>query len=306
MNKDRKPQISVVMAVYNGGEFIKDSIESILQQTFDDFEFIIINDGSTDDSGDILGEYSRRDQRIQLVHQANSGLAKALNRGIGMARGKYITRQDCDDISYPQRLARQFEFLENNRTLSVCFAWTKIIDESLNEIGEFTYSIKPSKIHRTLIKGKNIYAHGSVMARKQDIINISGYDEQMVIGQDYELWLRLIRNGYKIGAVNDFLYKWRLIPESISITKYRLQKKFICIALEKNKFTMRHNIKTNRLCKNPILHYYQNIFFRNQYRLLLLKNTVKLFKNRELSGKELFKCVAAFIPISYKWLFRVM
>jgi len=306
INKSMKPLVSVIMAVYNGRKFLQDSIESILCQQFKNFEFIIINDGSTDGSADVLKRYSDQDKRVRLIHQANAGLTTSLNRGIALAQGKYIARQDCGDISNRERLARQFEFLENHPTLSACFTWTKIIDELSNEIGEFVYSTKPERIQKTLINGKNIYAHGSVMAKRQDVINAGGYDEQMPVSQDYELWLRFMRKSYAIGAVSDFLYRWRLLPESISIAKNTLQKDFLAVALKKNKFSVPPHLKINDISGNHLLHYYQNIFFRGQYRLLLLRNTIDLFKSKELTAKELFKCIAGLNPVSYKWIFKLL
>src|SRR6266849_5646808 len=111
--------ISVVMAVYNSAAVVGEAIESVLDQTFGDFEFIIIDDGSTDSSGEILREYARRDGRINLYAQGNSGLIASLNRGCRLAKGRYIARMDADDISLPTRLEKQFRYLEAHPEVGV-------------------------------------------------------------------------------------------------------------------------------------------------------------------------------------------
>ena len=105
------PAVSVVMSCYNASRFLAEAIESILRQTFTDFEFIIIDDGSTDDTLDIIRTYAQTDPRIVVIEKANTGLADSLNVGIGAARGEWIARQDADDVSFPDRLFHQIEFL---------------------------------------------------------------------------------------------------------------------------------------------------------------------------------------------------
>ena len=111
------PKISVVMAVYNGEKYLREAIDSILNQTFKDFEFIIVNDGSTDRTREILESFI--DPRIVLIHQEHMGLTKSLNRGIALAKGKYIARQDADDISMAERLEKQFNFLESHENVAL-------------------------------------------------------------------------------------------------------------------------------------------------------------------------------------------
>lgn len=124
------PLISVVMAVYNGADYLVPAIDSILQQTYSHFEFIIINDGSTDDTTKILQHYEQLDERIKVYAQANQGLPISLNRGIRLARGKYIARMDADDISLPERFAKQVEFMESHPEVGVCGTQIKMIGEN--------------------------------------------------------------------------------------------------------------------------------------------------------------------------------
>ncbi len=122
-------KLSVIMPVYNGQDFVSKAIESILGQTFSDFEFIIINDGSTDRTLKILESYQKKDKRIVLLNQENKGIAKSLNRGIAKAKGDYIARQDADDISFPDRLRNQVEFLDNNKDVGFLGCSCEMIDE---------------------------------------------------------------------------------------------------------------------------------------------------------------------------------
>ena len=122
-----KPCVSVVMSVYNGSVHLAKSVESILPQEGVDFEFIIVNDGSSDGSGEILESYARRDKRIRVIEQENTGLTKALIRGCKEARGKYIARQDVDDISMPGRLKALEEILDCNKDMVLAFSWTNCV-----------------------------------------------------------------------------------------------------------------------------------------------------------------------------------
>src|SRR6266480_6486765 len=124
------PPISVVMPVYNSAGVVAEAVESILQQTFRDFEFIIVDDGSTDDTGEILHEYAQLDKRIRLYSQENSGLIEALNRYCRVAAGKYIARMDADDISLPARLEKQFRFMETHPEVGVLGTWIQDVDEN--------------------------------------------------------------------------------------------------------------------------------------------------------------------------------
>ena len=117
------PLVSVVMSVYNGEKFLRESVESILSQTFKDFEFIIINDGSKDQTEKILNEYESLDTRIILVNQKNEGLTKALARGCKLAKGKYIARQDVDDVSTPKRIEKQVDYLSNHQENVLIGTW---------------------------------------------------------------------------------------------------------------------------------------------------------------------------------------
>ncbi|HAS7841575.1 TPA: glycosyltransferase family 2 protein, partial [Vibrio cholerae] len=125
------PKISVVMSVYNGEKYLGEAIDSILKQTFSDFEFIIINDGSTDKTLEIIKSYMKKDDRIVLVSRENKGLIVSLNEGLDLAKGQYIARMDADDISIKSRFEKQIEFLDSNPDIGVCGTWVEVFGENI-------------------------------------------------------------------------------------------------------------------------------------------------------------------------------
>jgi len=186
--------------VYNGGIFVQRAIDSILNQSFTDFELIILNDGSTDNTKEILD--SLTDRRVRAVHKKNEGLGKTLNKGIQMACGEFIARMDADDIAHPDRLKMQVEFLQKNPDISVVGTATKVIytdgDEKVRR-----RPLSPVEVKKHAIKICPV-AHPSVMMRKDSILAVGGYDENYdsslgkSAGVDYHLWIRVIAKGYKI------------------------------------------------------------------------------------------------------------
>ncbi len=225
-----KPSVSVVMSVYNGAEHIEKSVESILVQEGVDFEFIIVDDGSTDESGGILEAFARRDNRIHVIEQENAGLTKALIRGCKEARGKYIARQDVDDVSMTGRLKALEEILDRNEDMVLAFSWTNCIAPD----GEIVRHINTSDdIEETTRKLREemigIPAHGSVMFRKDAYNQVGGYNKEFYYAQDCDLWLRMAWEG-KIGCVKECLYNLCLSPESISSSRRVIQGQFTRLA----------------------------------------------------------------------------
>lgn len=218
-----KPTISVIMSVFNGKEFLNEAIESILNQTYKNFEFIIMNDGSEDGSLEIIKEYQERDSRIVIINQENMGLTKSLNRGIEQSRGKYIARQDADDISYLDRFEKQLKFIDNKNDCMVCSSNYEVI----NNLGEIISSrIQATKkfIWIYFLLGNQV-AHGTVLIDKNIFKEIGYYDERLCCSQDYDLWMRALNyNKYCISFVDSILYKYRDHESNISNTRTLKQK----------------------------------------------------------------------------------
>ena len=188
-----KVEISVVMSVYNSEKWLKECIYSILNQTFTDFEFIIINDGSQDRSQSILQSYANQDKRIKLFNQENQGLTISLNKAISLSSGKYIARIDADDISLPDRLKKQYEILESNSDTGLSYTSYFEIDKCGKKIKKVKAINNFNTIKNNLSKGVNNIAHSSVMFRKSIFVMLNGYREKFKKSQDIDLWLRMMK-----------------------------------------------------------------------------------------------------------------
>ena len=221
----KNPKVTVLMSVYNGEKYLNEAIDSILGQTFKDFEFLIVNDGSTDKTAEILESYN--DPRIKIINnRKNIGLTKSLNIGLRVAKGEYIARQDADDISMPERLKKEVEFLEKHRDYAVVGTFLKILNEDSEIIFTLEKPIEDTNI-REFLKKDNCIAHGSVMIRKTYLLNVGlYYNEFIEESQDYELWLR-ISEKYKMYNIPEYLYMWRNHNENISIKHRNEQKHFV-------------------------------------------------------------------------------
>ena len=208
--------ISVIMSVFNGEIYLRESIESILNQDFSDFEFIIVNDKSTDNSLEIIKEYEYLDMRIKLINnKKNIGLTKSLNIALKEAKGKYIARQDADDISLPQRLSKEYSYLKKNPNIILIGTSVNRIDEKGNRIDTVLCTKKPTFDD---ILEKNRFKHGSVLFRKNIVYKLGGYNELFRYVQDYELWLRIAQK-YEVMNLSEPLYNLRIHNESIGAIK---------------------------------------------------------------------------------------
>jgi len=186
------PQVSVILPVYNGEEYISESIDSILTQTFQNFELILIDDGSTDKTSEILNSYKYRDNRISLISRDNRGLIYSLNEGIDKSSGRYIARMDADDISHKDRLNNQFEFMEENKDIGVLGSDIQIINHQ-GELGKVYHFPEQHQLIIWAMLFLCPIAHPTVMMRRHLVINAGKYSENAKHAEDYELWHRLYR-----------------------------------------------------------------------------------------------------------------
>ena len=190
MNLIDIPLVSVVMSVYNGERYLDECMQSILQQTFTNFEFIVINDGSSDKSLEILKKYEQKDNRISIMNQENVGLSVSLNRGITLAKGKYIARMDADDISYPARFEEQVKLLENDMKCIICGAQADIIDKGGQKIYSTNLAARWEDIKEAL--PSNPFMHFLTMFRKEQYIIAGGYNEKIKHHfEDVLLWNKM-------------------------------------------------------------------------------------------------------------------
>lgn len=224
------PKVSVIMPVYNGEQYLNEAIESILNQSFRDYEFLIVDDCSTDSSFQIIASY--KDSRIRLLrNDKNMGLVASLNKGIKFAKGDYIARMDCDDVSLPDRLEKEVAILDMFSEVGVCSTWGKFIDKKGIEVGELRTRVG-NRLYKNFWKPSPII-HAACMIRSQ-IIKENRFDPMFEHAEDYELWLRLF-NKTKFFNINEFKYLIRLHDKRVTVqdrcTQLRNSYNAFCIFL---------------------------------------------------------------------------
>ena len=214
------PRVTVLMAVHNGERYLREAVDSILTQSFSDFEFLIIDDGSTDGSAGILSDYSSRDKRLRVVKNAdNIGLAASLNRGVGLARGAYIARMDADDISSQLRLEKQAAFLDQNPSVSLVAAKVRTIDERGVFTGYWDDDLACTSFAEMvrMLPERNCIAHPGVMMCSA-ILRDFRYQPKVKNAEDYHLWMRLVASGHRLEKIDEILLSYRVTPASVTST----------------------------------------------------------------------------------------
>jgi len=214
--------ISILMSVYDEPlDWLGGSIESILGQTFGDFEFIIVNDNpDRGDIGDMLERHKNADSRIRIItNDENLGLTKSLNRAIKAAGGKYIARMDADDVALPERLALQYEFLEENDDVFLAGSSVKIIDQNGVVLHSAIKRTSHEEIVEDIFGGRLALYHPTIMFRNDGLL----YREHFETAQDYDFYLNLLSKNKKFGNLKDILLHYRVSNRSISMNSKRKQ-----------------------------------------------------------------------------------
>ena len=215
------------MPVYNGALYLREAIDSILNQTYTDFEFLIINDGSTDDTEAIISSYS--DKRIRLVNQKNAGVSAALNHGIQLAKGTYIARMDADDRCMPTRLEEQMLFLDTHPEYIMIGADADYMDKD----GMFVFHYSNTG-HSNEEISKRVdwitcpFLHSVVIYKKEAVIAAGSYDENAYLFEDHFLWIKLIKMG-KVANLKKALISVRLNPSSVTIDQRDCSSEYLRI-----------------------------------------------------------------------------
>ena len=226
------PLVSVVMSVLNGTQYLPKVMGDILGQTFNDFEFIIVDDGSTDGSGAQLDQYSARDHRIRVIHQDNAGLCAALATGCALARGELIARMDVDDRSHPERLATQVEYMSTRSDVVLCGTWALQAPSSDAPDALLAPPDDHSSLLASLERGGNPLVHGSVMFRRS-AYNALGEGYRMTqYCEDFDLWLRLAERG-RLGMITEPMYVYFLLLSGMTFGSLTVepQIKRLCLRL---------------------------------------------------------------------------
>ena len=265
-----KPEISVLMSVFNEQDYISDSIKSVLNQSYENLELIIINDCSTDKTLEISESFI--DSRIKIfTNNSNIGQTKSLNIGLEKCRGKYIARLDGDDIMDRKRLRKQFDYLKNNPDTKVIGSSIYSIDESGERIGTANWPCgKDYNLFRSIC-GKNPVGHPTVLMEKSVINNVGKYREEFWFAQDYDLWLRLFAGGYLIDNIPEYLTLYRESNE-ISNTKKNRQE-----MLHRKAFiSYTQNIACTTV-NTPILNKYLDFILFNESKPLSIRETLFVY-----------------------------
>lgn len=218
MSENYSPLVSVLMPVYNAEPFLEDAIQSILDQSFNDFEFIIVDDGSSDGSLSILQEFSQKDTRIRLISRENKGISCSRNQLVKLAKGKYLAWMDSDDISLPNRLELMTSWLAANSCYNALGCKTILIDSEGCDICIWNTPMDHDGIDLWHITGKGgAIVFASSMMLRDAVMSVGGFDEKLTGAEDLDLFLRLAEKG-KIANMDIVLYKYRQHIKSISHT----------------------------------------------------------------------------------------
>jgi glycosyltransferase involved in cell wall biosynthesis len=201
------------MTVYNGAAWLDASIQSVIEQTFKEFEFVIVDDGSKDETAAILAEWRLRDARIRVISQENRGHTNALNVAVRQAVGEYLAQQDADDISEPERFAVSANYLDREGDVAVVGGGGLVIDAKGTPVGRLPIVNGRRRIRGLLLR-ENVLYHGSTLARRSIVHRVGAFREAFRYSQDYDLWLRIAER-HELENLSDTLFRWRISPEGV-------------------------------------------------------------------------------------------
>ena len=214
MDHNKEQFVSVVMTVFNGEQFLREAIESVLKQSHKNFEFVIVDDGSTDSTPAIIREYMAKDFRVKLFSQENKGLPVALNKGLELATSDIIARMDADDVMLPNRLERQINYLLAHPEATVVSCASYHINGKGEKIGkgDLSSGLRTVEQCKELVaKGGLVFClHPGAIFRKGPVLEIGGYDEKLTVGEDVDLWNRLADFGYYTIVMPERLLLYRI------------------------------------------------------------------------------------------------
>lgn len=216
------PGVSIVMAVYDGRAYLAATMRSVLAQTYTDFEFIIIDDGSTDGVTDDLRAYAAADERVKLISRPNKGLTISLNEGLRLATAPLVARMDSDDLATPDRLAKQVAFMNAHPETVLLGGAYELIDSQGRLLTTRRQPTDNATLQQNCLKGTTPVCHPLAMFRREAALDVGGYDETYTVAQDIDFWLRLGEVG-EIRCLPDVILQYRMHATSISEKKQGLQ-----------------------------------------------------------------------------------
>lgn len=262
------PELSIIMPLYNTEKYVKEAVQSILFQTYRDFELIIVNDASTDNSLQIVK--SLKDSRIKIIeNEQNKGIVYSRNKGLNAAKGQFIAAFDSDDIAMPEKFSKQIDFLKLNTDFGMVGSWTKMIDEKGNLIkSKWKLTASPKQIPSIMLF-RNYFVQSSVVLRREAIPE-GGYSEGFDVVEDYKMWIDVARK-FKVWNIPEYLVNYRV--HSLSATQKDTES-----LDEKDIKVFRYIYKTLEI---EIDEYVASV-------ILLIKNNSRIQKTKELEDIERF------------------
>ena len=302
---DRQPNVSVILPVYNGQEFILESIQSILNQTYKNLELIIIDDGSIDNTYQIIS--SQTDPRITIIRQENIGLAKSLNKGIRLSKSSLIARQDADDLSHPERIEKQVRYMNENITCDLLGTWAKVLEEKNSS---FSYLIHPTTSIGCKISllFDCCFTHSSVMIRRTilDKVGLYSEDSNRQPPEDYDLWSRIAIHS-EVSNLPEVLVQYRKRNTSMSYGKpLELRKNAVKISKDNISFWSDSIIDFKAaLTIAEIYHSLPDVTYRDfSFTRLasVLKRAFKSISEGELSDNLLKELNYRIFKLKIKWI----
>lgn len=260
------PAISVLLSVYNAEKYVAIAIESILNQTFADFELVVIDDCSSDSSWEIVQNYTRQDKRIvALKNEVNLGGCKTLIKGLTLCKGKYYARLDNDDWSYPDRLEKQFNFMESHPEVGIVGGTMEIINERGEVIGKRKYNLSDHEIRKKIFR-YSPFSHPLVMIRKSIIDKVGGYNPSYAPADDYELYFRIGRVA-SFANLADVLLQYRTTPGSITFNQTK--------KMELSTIKVRNLYKRDSAYKFSIIDWLYN--FAHYSSIFIIPSNIKIY-----------------------------
>ena len=218
------PTISVLMPVYNTERYLKQAMESVLAQSFEDFEFLILDDGSTDHSVNVIRHFAEHDDRIRFFPLEHRGYVSLLRRGLNHCRGEFVARMDSDDICMPDRFEKQINFMRANLEVVACGSRITVVDPFGSPVDQPQHKLTHEDIEQELLNGVGwAMVHPVVMMRREAVMKVGGYRDDLAVSEDLDLFLRLAEHG-KVANLPEVLLHYRQHLHSVNYTKYDQQK----------------------------------------------------------------------------------
>lgn len=306
------PRVSVLVPVYNASRYVSACLHSILEQTWTDFELLVMNDGSTDDSQDVIVRAAGNDPRVKIFASANQGLARTLNEMLGMAKGEFIARLDADDESLAERLEKQVRFMDSNPDCVVVGGGVINVDEDGDPLSVELYPARHEDIERRMLAGRGGIIHPSVMIRREPMQRCGGYSTEYPVVEDQDLWLRLALLG-RLANLSEPLIRYRVHAGNMSFTDARNAGERLAEVLRR--------AHADRNMPLPAMDCWVGVplvdewerrrqwcwsAVHSNYRATARKHACRLVKERKFDRRAWILLTYAFFPQQAAWIQRVI